>query len=103
MLRNALFATAFREPNADVGVVINGVFAEVEGVHFDPELGCIVLELDEEALAKAIGRSAGGNNPMDAPVDKRGIRAPDDLVTEPEPPGKSADHPEFDPPAARSS
>jgi hypothetical protein len=58
MLRNVLFNSASREPNVDVGVVINGVYAEVEGVHFDPEIGCIVLELDEEALAKAIGRSA---------------------------------------------
>ncbi|GIE93877.1 hypothetical protein [Paractinoplanes rishiriensis] len=55
MLRNALFTTAAREPNVDVGVVINGVYAEVEGVHFDPDRGCIVLELDEEALARAIG------------------------------------------------
>jgi hypothetical protein len=58
MLRNVLFNSASREPNVDVGVVINGVYAEVEGVHFDPGIGCIVLELDEEALAQAIGRSA---------------------------------------------
>jgi hypothetical protein len=58
VLRNVLFNTASREPNVDVGVVINGVYAEVEGVHFDPDRGCIVLDLDEEALAKAIGRRA---------------------------------------------
>lgn len=56
MLRNALFATASRQPNADVGVVINEVYVEIEGVQFDPDRGCIVLELDEEALATAIGR-----------------------------------------------
>jgi hypothetical protein len=59
VLRNVLFTIASREPNVDVGVVIDGVYAEVEGVHFDPTIGCIVLELDEEALAKAISRSAG--------------------------------------------
>lgn len=63
MLRNALFTTASREPNVDVGVVINGVYAEVEGVHFDPDLGCIVLELDEEALHQAVGRSTGQDSP----------------------------------------
>ena len=60
MLRNSLFATASREPNADVGVVINEVYVEVEGVHFDPERGCIVLDLDEEALHQAIGRKPDG-------------------------------------------
>ncbi|GIE94068.1 hypothetical protein [Paractinoplanes rishiriensis] len=56
MLRNALFATASREPNANVGVVINNVYVEVEGVHFDPDRGCLVLVLDAEALQQAIGR-----------------------------------------------
>lgn len=62
VLRNALFATASREPNADVGVVINGVYVEVEGVHFDPERGCLVLDLDEEALKQAIGRAVDGDS-----------------------------------------
>jgi hypothetical protein len=60
MLRNTLFATASRHPNADVGVVINGVYIEVEGVIFDPERGCIVLELDQEAITTAIHPDAGG-------------------------------------------
>ena len=59
MLRNVLYNTAARHPNVDVGVVIKGIYAEVEGVRFDPELGCIVLELDEEALQTAFGRGAG--------------------------------------------
>ncbi|GIE99481.1 hypothetical protein [Paractinoplanes rishiriensis] len=58
MLRNALFATASRLPNADVGVVIWGVYVEIEGVHLDPEHGRIVLELDEDALPAAIRRAA---------------------------------------------
>jgi hypothetical protein len=57
VLRNVLFNSASREPNVDVGVVIDGVYVEVEGVHFDHRIGCIVLELDEEALAKSIRRS----------------------------------------------
>jgi hypothetical protein len=55
VLRNVLFVTASRQPNADVGVKINDVYVEVESVTFDPTIGCIVLELDKEELASAIG------------------------------------------------
>lgn len=54
MLRNVMFVYAGQHPNVDVGVEINQTFIEVEGVHFDPERGTIILELDLEALAKAL-------------------------------------------------
>lgn len=53
MLRNVLYIAASHHPNVDVGVVIQDIYIEVEGVHFDPAKGVIVLELDEEALQKA--------------------------------------------------
>jgi hypothetical protein len=54
MQRNALIVTLSGTLNVDVGVVIRGVYVEIEGVDFDPHRGVVVLELDQEALQQAI-------------------------------------------------
>lgn len=54
MQRNALIVTMSGELNVDVGVVIRGIYVEIEGVDFDPNRGVVVLELDQEALEQAI-------------------------------------------------
>jgi hypothetical protein len=63
MLRNVLYNTASHHPNVDVGVVIRNRYIEVEGAHFDPCQGVIVLELDEEALHKALNAERPGQSP----------------------------------------
>jgi hypothetical protein len=55
MLRNALIVTMSDQLNVDVGVLIRGVYLEVEGVTFDPDRGVVLLELDREALDTAFG------------------------------------------------
>ena len=59
MLRNAVFLHAGQHPNHDVGVLINGVYVEVEGVHESADPCAIVLELDAEALAEALSVGEG--------------------------------------------
>jgi hypothetical protein len=52
--RNALIVTMSGTLNVDVGVMIRGVYVEIEGVDFDPNRGVVALELDQKALELAI-------------------------------------------------
>lgn len=56
MLRNSLIVSLSGTINVDVGVMIQGVYVEVEGVDVDPERGVVLLELDKEALKRALGK-----------------------------------------------
>lgn len=59
MLRNSLITHLGRTGiNAEVDVLLNGVYVEVEGVDVAPARGVILLELDQEALAEVFSRMA---------------------------------------------
>jgi hypothetical protein len=61
MQRNPLIVAMSGQLNVDVGVIINGTYADVEGCHFDPERGVVVLDLDEEALEQALTKAGMRN------------------------------------------